>query len=56
MGIEAERRQMAEAIRIHRDVTGERPLGWYTGRVSPNTLKLGGRRGRLPLLRRQLRR
>jgi putative urate catabolism protein len=40
VGIEAERRQMAEAIRIHREVTGERPLGWYTGRVSPNTLRL----------------
>jgi putative urate catabolism protein len=40
MGIDAERRQMADAIRIHREVTGERPLGWYTGRVSPNTLRL----------------
>ena len=40
MGIEAERRQMADAIRIHREVTGERPLGWYTGRVSPNTIRL----------------
>ena len=26
MGIDAERRQMGDAIRIHRDVTGERPL------------------------------
>jgi hypothetical protein len=25
---------MAEAIRIHREVTGERPIGWYTGRCS----------------------
>jgi putative urate catabolism protein len=30
---------MAEAIRIHAAATGERPLGWYTGRTSPNTLK-----------------
>jgi peptidoglycan/xylan/chitin deacetylase (PgdA/CDA1 family) len=30
---------MAEAIRIHTEVTGERPLGWYTGRNSANTLK-----------------
>jgi putative urate catabolism protein len=35
-----ERAHMHEAIRIHREVTGERPLGWYTGRSSANTLKL----------------
>lgn len=35
-----ERAHMQEAIRIHREVTGERPLGWYTGRSSVNTLKL----------------
>ena len=46
----------SEAIRIHAEVTGERPLGWYTGRGSPNTLRAGGRGGRLPLLRRHLRR
>jgi putative urate catabolism protein len=34
-----ERVHMAEAIRIHTDATGERPLGWYTGRSSSNTLK-----------------
>ncbi len=34
-----ERADMAEAIRIHKEVTGERPLGWYTGRSSANTLK-----------------
>ncbi len=45
MGIDAERRQMADAIRIHREVTGERPLGWYTGRVSPNTLRLVAEEG-----------
>lgn len=32
--------QMREAIRIHTEATGERPLGWYTGRSSVNTLKL----------------
>jgi len=31
---------MREAIRIHTETTGERPLGWYTGRTSANTLKL----------------
>ena len=35
-----ERRQIAEAIRIHTEVMGERPLGWYTGRCSMNTTKL----------------
>ena len=34
-----ERAQLAEAIRIHAQATGERPLGWYTGRTSVNTLK-----------------
>ena len=33
-----ERAHLAEAIRIHADATGERPLGWYTGRSSVNTL------------------
>ena len=35
-----ERASIAEAIRIHTEVTGERPLGWYTGRCSMNTTKL----------------
>ena len=35
-----ERAHMAEAIRIHRAATGERPLGWYTGRTSVNSLNL----------------
>jgi len=34
-----ERAHLAEAIRIHKSATGERPLGWYTGRTSVNTLK-----------------
>jgi putative urate catabolism protein len=38
--IDEERRHMAEAIRIHREVTGDRPLGWYTGRSSINTRDL----------------
>ena len=36
---------MREAIRLHTEVTGERPLGWYTGRCSPNTLKLAVEEG-----------
>jgi chitin deacetylase len=35
-----ERAHMREAIRIHKDVTGERPLGWYTGRSSEQSLAL----------------
>ena len=31
---------MREAIRIHTESTGTRPLGWYTGRTSEHTLKL----------------
>jgi putative urate catabolism protein len=34
-----ERAHMAEAIRLHGETTGQRPLGWYTGRCSANTLK-----------------
>src|SRR6266436_1113022 len=35
-----ERAEIADAIRIHTEVTGQRPLGWYTGRSSINTVKL----------------
>jgi len=37
---EDERAHMAEAIRLHTEVTGERPFGWYTGRCSMHTLDL----------------
>ena len=36
---------MREAIQIHEKVTGERPLGWYTGRSSVHTLDLVARDG-----------
>lgn len=29
-----------QAIDLHESLTGSKPLGWYTGRTSPNTLKL----------------
>jgi putative urate catabolism protein len=45
MPIAEERAHMAEAIGIHREVTGERPLGWYTGRTGPNTLALVAEEG-----------
>ena len=35
-----EREHMARAIEIHSAMTGERPLGWYTGRTGPNTRRL----------------
>jgi putative urate catabolism protein len=35
-----ERADLVEAIRIHTEATGMRPLGWYTGRTSVNSLKL----------------
>ncbi len=42
---EAERADMLEAIRIHTEVTGSRPLGWYTGRCSMNTVALASEEG-----------
>ena len=35
-----ERAQIAEAVRLHTEVVGERPRGWYTGRCSMNTIDL----------------
>ena len=35
-----EREHLQRAIEIIRDLTGERPLGWYTGRTGPNTRRL----------------
>ncbi|MEH6359439.1 MAG: allantoinase PuuE [Amylibacter sp.] len=37
---DAERHDLMEAIRIHSEVTGTRPTGWYTGRCSVNTVDL----------------
>lgn len=35
-----ERAAIAEAIRLHTEVTGTPPEGWYTGRCSENTVRL----------------
>ena len=35
-----EREHMREAVRIMRELTGQAPTGWYTGRDSPNTRRL----------------
>ena len=40
-----ERSQIAEAVRLHAEVTGERPTGWYTGRCSENTVRLVAEQG-----------
>ncbi len=37
---DAERTAIAEAIRLHTEVVGEPPRGWYTGRCSANTVRL----------------
>ena len=45
MDREEERRQIGEAIRLHAEVTGEPPQGWYMGRTSPNSLELAVEEG-----------
>ncbi len=40
-----ERDHLNEAIRIHTEVTGERPRGWYTGRCSANTVDIVSEEG-----------
>ena len=35
-----EKKHMKQAIKIMENIFGERPLGWYTGRCSPNTRDL----------------
>ncbi|WP_435257763.1 allantoinase PuuE [Thioclava sp. FR2] len=40
MSPEEEARQIAESFRLHEEVVGEPPQGWYTGRCSMNTVRL----------------
>lgn len=40
MSIEQERQLIEDSINLHESLTGSKPKGWYTGRTSPNTLKL----------------
>ncbi len=42
---EIEARDIAEAIKIHTMVAGARPLGFYQGRSSINTIRLGAEEG-----------
>lgn len=40
MPVEQEREHMQQALKIIEEVTGVMPMGWYTGRDSPNTRAL----------------
>lgn len=37
---QTERSHLQKAIEIHREITGERPRGWYLGRCSPNSQRI----------------
>ena len=43
-----EREHLQKAIEIHREVTGERPQGWYLGRCSPNSHRIVDRLNIIP--------
>ena len=45
MSAEEERAQITEAIRLHTEVVGTPPRGWYTGRCSMNTVDLAAEEG-----------
>lgn len=45
MSPEEEREQIRESIRLHTEVTGSAPRGWYTGRCSMNTVDLAAEEG-----------
>ena len=45
MPAEEERAQIREAIRLHTEVVGAPPRGWYTGRCSMNTVDLAAEEG-----------
>ena len=45
-----ERAQIAEAIRLHTEVVGTPPQGWYTGRCSMNTVRLAAETGQFAYL------
>jgi len=40
-----EREHIAKAVEVHARLTGQRPLGWYQGRTSPNTARLAAEEG-----------
>ena len=42
---DVERAHLAEAVRLHTEVTGTRPTGYYLGRCSMNTVRLAAEEG-----------
>jgi putative urate catabolism protein len=42
---EVEAEHIAQAIALHTQLTGSRPLGWYQGRTSPQTARLVAQEG-----------
>lgn len=42
---EDERADMEAAIKLHTEIVGEAPRGWYTGRCSENTVRLAAEHG-----------
>ena len=42
---ETERAHLMTAISLHEELTGARPVGWYTGRTSPRTAELVAEEG-----------
>lgn len=47
MPVEEEARQIMESFRLHEEVVGTPPQGWYTGRCSMNTVRLTAETQRL---------
>ncbi|WP_101066609.1 allantoinase PuuE [Roseovarius salinarum] len=45
MAEDEERAAIADAVRLHTEVVGTAPRGWYTGRCSENTLRLAAEHG-----------
>jgi peptidoglycan/xylan/chitin deacetylase (PgdA/CDA1 family) len=45
VGEDTEREHIRRAVEILGQVVGSRPLGWYTGRTSPNTRRLVAEHG-----------
>ncbi|MDH3646088.1 MAG: allantoinase PuuE [Gammaproteobacteria bacterium] len=42
---QTERQHLQKAIAIHRELTGDKPLGWYLGRCSPNSHRIAAEEG-----------
>ena len=51
-----EREHVAKAVEVIKRLTGAAPLGWYTGRTSPNTRRLVVEHGGFLIRRRRLQR